>query len=151
MRGRATVAHAARFFKPRHATPPEASVRNDRLAPTPAAQVTTGVHAFLLEFFAAAEPGVWEQLRRVPKQTWINLAICIIALLVVVRLWKALKNFNEFAPYIAASIAGVLIFFYWVYERSEPRFLTPLVEKIAPFFPSRGQQNERIDRVRESR
>jgi hypothetical protein len=27
--------------------------------------------------------------------------------------------------------------FNWVYERNEPKFMTPFVEKIAPFFPSK--------------
>ena len=27
--------------------------------------------------------------------------------------------------------------FNWIYERNEPAFLTPIVEKIAPFFPAK--------------
>jgi hypothetical protein len=35
------------------------------------------------------------------------------------------------------SSAG-LIFFNWIYHRNEPKFLTPLVNRIAPFFPAAG-------------
>ncbi len=91
---------------------------------------------------AAAPPTAWEQLKRVPKETWINLGICIAAVVIIIRVWKVLKKFNEFVPYIAALLAAFLIFFYWVYDRSEPRFLTPLIEKIAPFFPSKGKQQD---------
>jgi len=34
-----------------------------------------------------------------------------------------------------------VVFFSWVYNRNEPKFLTPIVEKIAPFFPSAGAYN----------
>lgn len=90
---------------------------------------------------AAASSSLWDILRSVPKQTWINIIICVLAVVIIVRLWRALKSFNEFAPYIVAVIAAFLISFYWIYERSEPSFLTPVVDKIAPFFPSKTTYN----------
>ena len=100
---------------------------------------------------AAAQPSAWEQLKHVSKDTWINLAICIIAVVVIIRLWRVLKKVNEFVPYIAAVLAGGLIFFYWVYERSEPRFLTPVIDKLAPFFPSKNTQREIEEKRRRGR
>lgn len=96
------------------------------------------MHARLLLTLAAAETSVLDQLKGIPKQTWINLGICIVTLVVIVKVWGLLKKINEFVPYIAAVIAAFLILLYWVYDRSEPRFLTPLVEKLAPFFPSKA-------------
>ncbi|MBM3851988.1 MAG: hypothetical protein FJ399_02395 [Verrucomicrobia bacterium] len=90
--------------------------------------------------FAAAPPSLWDQVRSISKQTWINLAICVLAVVVIGRVWRGLKKINDFVPYIVAVLAAFLIFFYWVYERCEPRFLTPLVEKLAPFFPSKSTQ-----------
>ncbi|MBI5690000.1 MAG: hypothetical protein HZC55_07845 [Verrucomicrobia bacterium] len=95
------------------------------------------MNALLLHTLAATQTSFWDQMKSMPKQTWINLAICIVAVVVIVKVWRALKKINEFIPYIAAALAAFLIFFYWVYERSEPRFLTPVVDKIAPFFPSK--------------
>ena len=100
---------------------------------------------------AAAPPTAWEQLQRVPKETWINLGICVLAVLIIVRLWRGLKKLNDYAPYIAAVVAAVMIFFYWVYERTEPRFLTPLVDKLAPFFPTKSQQQRDLEKVRRGR
>jgi len=105
----------------------------------------------LVNLLAAAPPSAWEQLKRVPKETWINLAICVIAVVVIARVWKVLKSINEFVPYIAAVLATILIFFYWVYDRSEPRFLTPIVEKLAPFFPSKGKQQDIQEQRRRGR
>ena len=90
---------------------------------------------------AAAQSSAWETVQKVDKQTWINIAICVVALIAVVKVWNALKKFNEFAPYLAAMVAGAMIFFYWVYDRSEPRFLTPVIERIAPFFPTKATQD----------
>lgn len=78
-----------------------------------------------------------DQLKGIPKQTWINLGICLVAIIVLVKVWRVLKRINEFIPYIATVIAAFLILMYWVYDRSEPRFLTPLVDKLAPFFPAK--------------
>lgn len=96
------------------------------------------MNVLLLHPLLAAQTSLWDHLKSVPKQTWINVAICVVTLIVIVKVWRGLKKINEFIPYIAAVLAAFLIFFYWVYERSEPRFLTPLVDKVAPFFPSKS-------------
>lgn len=76
-------------------------------------------------------------MKGISKQMWINLLICVVAVVIVIKVWKGLKKINDFLPYIAAVIAAFVIFFYWIYERSEPRFLTPLIDKVAPFFPNK--------------
>lgn len=101
--------------------------------------------------FAAAPASVWDQLRSVPKDTWINIAICVLAVVIIVKVWRGLKQINEFFPYIAAVLAAFLIFFYWVYDRSEPRFLTPVIDKLAPFFPSKSAQKQIEDKRRKGR
>ena len=93
----------------------------------------------ILSLLAAEAPTWVDQVKNVPKQTWINIGICLVAVIVIVRVWRLLKKINDFVPYIAALLAFFLIFFYWVYERSEPKFLTPVIEKLAPFFPSKGK------------
>ena len=52
---------------------------------------------------------------------------------------------------VAAMLAALLIFFYWVYDRSEPRFLTPVIDKLAPFFPSKSAQQQIEDKRRRGR
>ena len=100
---------------------------------------------------AAAQASAWDQLRDVPKQTWINIGICVLAVVIVIRVWRALKKVNEFMPYIVAVLAALLIFFYWVYDRSEPRFLTPSVDKLAPCFPSKSTQKQIEEKRRRGR
>jgi hypothetical protein len=99
----------------------------------------------------AAKLSAWDQLKRVPKQTWINLIICVVALIVIVRVWRGLKKFNDYAPYFAAVLAASMIFFYWVYNRAEPAFLTPLVDRLAPFFPTKSKQEADLERMRRTK
>lgn len=35
-------------------------------------------------------------------------------------------------------VSTTTVGFQWIWERNEPRFLTPYVNLIAPFFPSKG-------------
>lgn len=110
-----------------------------------------GVNAHLPDLLAAAQPTAWESLRSVSKDTWINLALCLVTLVIVVRLWRTLKKINDFVPYIFAVLAAFLIFFYWVYERREPRFLTPVVDQLAPFFHSKSAQKQIEEKRRRGR
>jgi hypothetical protein len=108
------------------------------------------VTAALLNFSFAAQTAPVEQLKHVPRQFWINLAICIVALVLILRVWRALKRFNDYAPYFAAALAAAFIFFYWVYERTEPAFLTPIVDRIAPFVPTHSQQDRIVEKARKN-
>ncbi len=85
----------------------------------------------------AAQTGTWEKLKHIPVQNWINIAICIAAIFIIIKAWRVLKNFNSYAPYIASMVAMAIIFFYWVYNRTEPAFLTPIVNHMVEFLPSK--------------
>src|SRR5437588_1927497 len=60
-------------------------------------------------FLAATTSSPMEQLRHVSKDAWINLAICVIAIVAIGRLWRALKHFNDYAPWFAVVLAGSFI------------------------------------------
>ena len=45
---------------------------------------------------------------------------------------------NKVVAGVVIFVVFTVVFFSWVYNRNEPKFLTPIVEKIAPFFPSAG-------------
>jgi hypothetical protein len=99
----------------------------------------------------ASQGTAWEQLQRVPAQAWINLGICIAAVVVVGRVWRALRRVNDYAPWLAAFVAASMILFYWTYNRTEPRFLTPVIEPMTHFFPTRAKQEQDLEKVRRGR
>lgn len=100
----------------------------------------------LLLIFAALD-----KLRQIPLQFWINLGLCALALIIVVRFWRALREINSFMPWLATMIAGVMILSYWTYNRNEPRFLTPLVDKLTLVLPTKAKHEADLDRLRRSR
>lgn len=99
----------------------------------------------------AAQPTAIEKIKRIPGQVWLNLLIWIVAIVVIIRLWRALKRINDYAPYIAATFTGAVLFLTMVYYRNEPPFLTPVVEKLTNFFPTRSKQETDLQRMRDSR
>lgn len=99
----------------------------------------------------ATQTAVWEKLRHIPGQTWLNLGLCVLTVVVVLRLWRTLKKFNDYAPWIVSMLAGVMLLSYWTYNRTEPRFLTPVVEKLTMFLPTKVKHEQDLDRLRKSR
>jgi hypothetical protein len=92
---------------------------------------------FLVIAAAATKPTVFEKLQAVPMSTWINLLVAILILLVLVRVWKKLGEFNEFAPWIALVMVGGSVILYWTYERTEPKVLSPVMDFLAKYLPSK--------------
>ncbi|HTQ30313.1 MAG TPA: hypothetical protein VMI53_03810 [Opitutaceae bacterium] len=79
-----------------------------------------------------------DKMKAVPPRVWLYLLGGIVGFFVVVFVLRKLAGVNKvFLGIITFVICG-LVFFNWVYHRSEPAFLTPLVDRIAPFFPSAG-------------
>jgi hypothetical protein len=88
-------------------------------------------------FFAAA-PTTLDKLRAIPPVFWGKVGLGILAVIVVFIVVQRVLKINKFVLGGAAFIGGGLIWFNWIYHRTEPKFLTPMVDRIAPFFPSAG-------------
>ena len=80
-----------------------------------------------------------EKLQQVPRQFWINAAIAILGFILVVYVARRLRQVNIYALIVALGVVLTLAGFNWIYERNEPQFLTPIIDVIAPFFPSKGK------------
>lgn len=86
---------------------------------------------------AASKPTVWEKIQAVPKETWISTLITIGVIIILVRIWKALSEVNEIVPWIALVTVGGAVILYWTYERTEPKFLSPIFDELARILPSK--------------
>ncbi len=98
----------------------------------------------MLLIFAAAstKPSVWEKVQAIPMSTCISLLVALIVIFLLVRVWKSLKEFNEFAPWIALIMVGGSVVLYWTYERTEPKVLSPIFDVLARYLPSRIQYKD---------
>jgi chromate transport protein ChrA len=91
---------------------------------------------------ATAKPTVLEKLQAVPTATWISLLVAIVVIIALVRLWKVLREFNEFAPWIALVMVGGSVILYWTYERTEPKVLSPIFDVLSQYLPSKIQYKD---------
>jgi hypothetical protein len=68
--------------------------------------------------------------------------IIIVAIILVVSIYKMLKSFH---PTMVVFVVGLLscgLFLYWVHNRNEPEFMTPYVEVVSNFLPTKGPLRE---------
>jgi hypothetical protein len=79
-----------------------------------------------------------EKLQKIPPAFWGKVGIAIAAVIVVFIIVQKVLNVNKFVLGGVTFVAMGLIWFNWVYNRSEPKFLTPFIDRIAPFFPTAG-------------
>jgi hypothetical protein len=96
----------------------------------------------LLFVVAAAKPTVWEKVQAIPMSTWLSLVVAVIVVFLIVRLWKSLREFNEFAPWIALVLVGGSVVLYWTYERTEPKIISPVIDVFAKYLPSKIQYKD---------
>ncbi|HEY4245561.1 MAG TPA: hypothetical protein VGM64_01830 [Lacunisphaera sp.] len=82
-----------------------------------------------------------EKMKTLPPDVWLKIGIVIFAFIVAVFIFRRIVKMNKIIGSIIIVVVGSIVFFSWVYNRNEPKFLTPIVEKIAPFFPTAGAYN----------
>jgi hypothetical protein len=85
---------------------------------------------------------VWEKVQAVPVATWMGLLVGMLVIILLVRIWKGLREFNEFAPWIVLILVGGSVVLYWTYERAEPKILSPLFDVLAEYLPSKIQYKD---------
>jgi hypothetical protein len=83
----------------------------------------------------------FDKMKTLPPDVWLKIGIVIFAFIVAVFIFRRIVKVNKIIGSIIIVVVGSIIFFSWVYNRNEPKFLTPIVEKIAPFFPTAGAYN----------
>ncbi len=79
-----------------------------------------------------------EKMQTLKPDVWLKIGIVIVAFVVLILLLRRVMRMNKIIAGVIVFVVCTVIFFSWVYNRNEPKFLTPIVEKIAPFFPTAG-------------
>lgn len=79
-----------------------------------------------------------EKLQTLKPDVWLKIGIGVGGFVLAILLWRRVMRMNKIVAGVVVFVVVSVIFFSWVYNRNEPKFLTPIVNKIAPFFPSAG-------------
>ena len=79
---------------------------------------------------------VIEKIKQIPRKNLINLGLLLLLILVIALIVRQARKMNKFILMAIIFVTGTVFCFNWIYQRNEPKFLTPFVDLIAPFFPS---------------
>lgn len=90
---------------------------------------------------AVAQQPPLQKLQKIPPEFWWKVGLGVLALIVVVIILRKLANVNKMVLAVVVFIAVSIVGFSWIYDRNEPAWATPVVEKLAQFFPTKGAYN----------
>ena len=79
-----------------------------------------------------------EKLQAVPIQFWINASIVIAGGALALVMVRHAAEMNKYVLSLIVVIFVSTVGFQWVYERNEPSALTPVVDVLAHFLPTKG-------------
>lgn len=79
-----------------------------------------------------------EKLQAVPTRFWINASIVIAGGALALVLVRHAARMNKYVLTLLIGLFVSTVGFQWIYERNEPRALTPVVDMFAHFLPSKG-------------
>jgi MFS superfamily sulfate permease-like transporter len=77
-----------------------------------------------------------EKIRHLPKKNLVNLGLATLLVLVVIVLFKVAARMNKFLLGIIILVTLMVLMLTWVHERNEPKFLSPIIDAIAPYVPN---------------
>ncbi|MBI2498159.1 MAG: hypothetical protein HYV75_09725 [Opitutae bacterium] len=79
-----------------------------------------------------------EKMKTLPPDVWLKIGVAVGAFIIAILVFRRVMKMNKIIAGVIVFVVVTVVFFSWVYNRNEPKFLTPLVNRIAPFFPSAG-------------
>jgi hypothetical protein len=82
-----------------------------------------------------------EKMKTLPPAVWLKIIIAIAALVIGVFVFRKVMRMNKVIAGVVIFVVCTVVFFSWIYNRNEPKFMTPLMDRLAPFFPSAGAYN----------
>src|SRR5450432_1471441 len=82
-----------------------------------------------------------DKLKTLPPDVWLKIGIAVASFIIAIFVLRRLLKMNKIIAGVIIFVVCSVVFFSWVYNRNEPAFLTPLISRIAPFFPSAGAYN----------
>jgi len=83
-----------------------------------------------------------DRVQQIPREIWLTLAVGIAVIVAAVIIFQKLQGANKIWLTIIGAVVFMIVAFQWVYERNEPKFMKPFIDKVAPFFPSKIDYNK---------
>lgn len=90
-----------------------------------------------MAYFAAASTAL-AKVQSIPTAVWLKIAAGILGLVLLVIVLRKVAKMNKIVLGVIVCLTLTFIGFNWIYERNEPGWATPVVEKLATFFPTKS-------------
>ena len=80
-----------------------------------------------------------EKIQQVPAKTWWMIGLGLVGIVISVAILRAIMaGANKIFLGIILLLVLFLCSIQWIYDRDEPAFLTPAIDRIAPYFPGKS-------------
>ena len=87
-----------------------------------------------------------EKIQNVPLQVWLNIGLGVLLFIAAFMVHRMVAQMNKIILCILFFVVMTVVGFNWIYSRNEPEILSPLIDKLAPFFPSGANGNKNMNR-----
>lgn len=78
-----------------------------------------------------------DKIKKIPLDVWLKIGLVVLGLIILIAVLRKVAQVNKLVLILIVLFTLSVIGFNWIYERNEPKFMTPIIEKIAPFFPAK--------------
>ena len=79
-----------------------------------------------------------DKLKQVPTAFWWKVGAAVLVIILIVFILQKVAQMNKVILAIIVFVVFTVVGVNWIYERNEPAFMTPIIDRIAPFLPSKG-------------
>jgi hypothetical protein len=84
----------------------------------------------------AIEP-LWRQIKLLfSEHNFITIVCAFFAVMMTISFYKFLKGISPALVYFVLLLILAILVLHWTQTRTEPAFLTPFINWLAPFFPT---------------
>jgi hypothetical protein len=94
----------------------------------------------LTRLMKATQP-VWRMLTDLfAEHHFLTILCAFFAVMMVVSCYRVLRSISPALVGVIMLLVASILFLHWTHTRTEPALLTPVVDAVAPFFPSAGPE-----------
>ena len=84
----------------------------------------------------ALEP-VWEKIKALfAEHHFITIVCAFFAIMMTISFYKFLRSISPALIYFICLLIVAILIMHWTFTRTEPEFMKPFIDWLAPFFPS---------------
>jgi hypothetical protein len=77
------------------------------------------------------------RIHSIPAGVWLRIGAALLALVLAVVILRKVAKMNKVVLAVVVLLVCSFVGFNWIYQRNEPAWATPVISKLAGFFPTK--------------